>query len=304
MSDKITDLTSLSSGAVDRATDVLEIADTSASTSKKITPNALMGISGNAVGDTDTQTLTEKTITAPNISSPVLSGTLTGTYTIGGTPTFPSSVVTLTGSQTLTNKVLTSPTINTATITNPTLTVDTVSEFTSANGVSIDGLNIKDGKLNTNNSVVTTNITDASLTNAKLSTTVGELGGSWGTWTPAWGGGMTIGNAVVSARYYRSGKLVVCHIEVTGGTTSSSAGGTVPTYTLPITSRSYGLQFPLGQFILRGAIVGSGYTRFSSTTTGDLAAYQVSGANIIDAGIHEAFGNGDRLLINCTYEAA
>lgn len=54
-----------------------------------------------------TQTLTNKTLTAPAISSPVLSGTatgtytlaspvlsgtVTGTYTIGGTPTFPATV--------------------------------------------------------------------------------------------------------------------------------------------------------------------------------------------------------------------
>lgn len=40
--------------------------------------------SGSIVGNTDTQTLTNKTLTAP-----VLGGTVTGTYTIGGTPTFP-----------------------------------------------------------------------------------------------------------------------------------------------------------------------------------------------------------------------
>jgi hypothetical protein len=144
----INGLTSLTSGQVDRAVDVVEIQDISANQSKKITPNALMGISGSAVGNTDVQTLTNKTITAPAISSPVLSGTITGTYTLGGTPTFPSTIVTLTGSQTLTNKVLTSPTINTATIANPTLTVDSINEFTANAGVTIDGVLLKDSKMN------------------------------------------------------------------------------------------------------------------------------------------------------------
>ena len=46
--------------------------------------------------------------------------------------------------------------------------VDTVAEKTSANGVTIDGLNIKDSKLVTANSVITSNITDANITTAKI----------------------------------------------------------------------------------------------------------------------------------------
>lgn len=56
--------------------------------------------------------------------------------------------------------------------TTPTLVtpkVDTINENTSTNGVTIDGLNIKDGALNTNNSVVSSNITNASVTPNKLS---------------------------------------------------------------------------------------------------------------------------------------
>ncbi|MDA7597087.1 hypothetical protein N8707_01215 [Candidatus Pelagibacter sp.] len=46
--------------------------------------------------------------------------------------------------------------------------VDTVAEKTSANGVTIDGLNIKDSKLVTANSVITSNITDANITTSKI----------------------------------------------------------------------------------------------------------------------------------------
>ena len=174
---------------VDRTADLLYIVDVSAGTSNKVTPNVLLGITGAPIGDTDAATLSNKTITAPTISSPVLSGTVTGTYTIGGTPTFPSAVVTLTGSQTLTNKILTSPTINTATIVNPTLTVDSISEFTSSNGVTVGGLNIKSSKLNTNNSVVTTNITDANVTSAKLGLSSGSTGGVTTYTNPGTAGG-------------------------------------------------------------------------------------------------------------------
>ena len=78
------------------------------------------------------------------------------------------TIVGTTDSQTLTNKTLTSPTINTATINNPTLNTDTIAEHTAAAGVTIDGLLIKDSKLATNNSVVTSNITDSAVSTAKI----------------------------------------------------------------------------------------------------------------------------------------
>ncbi|MGE0289643.1 MAG: hypothetical protein AB7I42_25855, partial [Bradyrhizobium sp.] len=46
------------------------------------------------------------------LTAPVLSGTVTGTYTLAGTPTFPATVVSTTGTQTLTNKTLTTPAIS------------------------------------------------------------------------------------------------------------------------------------------------------------------------------------------------
>ena len=49
-----------------------------------------------------------------------------------------------------------------------TIKADTIAETTGANGVAVDGLTIKDGKLNTNDSVVTANITDANVTTAKI----------------------------------------------------------------------------------------------------------------------------------------
>lgn len=55
---------------------------------------------------------------------------------------------------------------NTPTLITPK--VDTINENTLNNGVTVDGLNIKDGKLNTNDSVVTTNITAGAVTPSKM----------------------------------------------------------------------------------------------------------------------------------------
>lgn len=141
---KITDLTQIP--AIDRAVDVLEIVDVSANASYSTTVNAMLGLTSAPVGLTDVQTLTNKTLTAPTISSPIFSGTITGTYTLAGTPTFPATVVlttgtqTISGSKTFTNAILTAPTI-----TNASITADAVTGFTTANTGTIYGLSIVAG---------------------------------------------------------------------------------------------------------------------------------------------------------------
>lgn len=239
--------------AVDRAADSWLVYDNSATALKRTTVNYALDLTSHPVGVDDTQTLTAKTLTSPTINGATLSGTLTGTYTIGGTPTFPSSVVTLTGSQTLTNKVLTSPTINNATVANPTLTVDTVSEYTTANGVTIDSLNIKDGKLNTNDSVVTANITNKAVTEEKISD--GWVHGSDGwidstqTWAYVSATSFKITGTDVTAQFPVGTKIKLTqttakYFYVTAATFSTDTTVTVasPTYTVAnaaITSPMY-----------------------------------------------------------------
>ena len=133
------------SGTSDHVNDIIPIYDYSTASTTGISVNNLITLSSQAVGLTDSQTLTNKTLTTPAISAPVLSGTVTGTYTLGGTPTFPATIVTTTGSQTLTNKTLTSPTINSATISNPTLSVDTITGYSVATNVTAGGVTLNNG---------------------------------------------------------------------------------------------------------------------------------------------------------------
>lgn len=158
------------SGSVDGSNDLLAIYQNSSTSTVNVTRNTYLNISSNPVGISDSQTLTNKTLTSPTISGPTLSGTIIGTYTIGGTPTFPSSVVTLTGSQTLTNKTLTSPTINAPTITNATISTDAITGFTVSNSGTIFGITVATGTITTANSVSGGALTSNSIPTGVLET--------------------------------------------------------------------------------------------------------------------------------------
>jgi len=97
--------------------------------------NLLNGVTGTLVTEAGTQTLTNKTLTTPVISSISNTGTLT----------LPTSTDTLVGratTDTLTNKTLTSPTINTPTITGNTTFSDGAYDFDIASHDGTNGLKL------------------------------------------------------------------------------------------------------------------------------------------------------------------
>lgn len=175
-------------GNPDRTADVLEIVAVSGNSSYKTTVNTLLGgITGAPVGTSDSQTLSNKTIGNTNAIT-VKDGSFTlqntsdttkqvvftlASITTGTTRTItvPDASFTIVGTattQTLTNKTITSPTITGGSIDNATVTVDTISGHSSATVVTVANLQISNGVLNTNNSVVTNNITDGAVTSRKL----------------------------------------------------------------------------------------------------------------------------------------
>ena len=157
---------------IDATNDLLPIYTNSLVATQSISRNTYLNLSSQPVGLTDSQTLTNKTLTSPTINGATLSGTLAGTYTIGGTPTFPSSVTQNTVVQTLTNKTLTSPTINSPTITNATISADTLTGYTTSNSGTIYGVPVTTGAINasylTPSSITNTQIASAGLYTTKV----------------------------------------------------------------------------------------------------------------------------------------
>lgn len=210
--------------SIDPSADYLAIDTANVAATQKINRNTLLGLSSAPVGLTDSQTLTNKVLTSPTINGATLSGTLSGTYTIGGTPTFPSSVVTLTGSQTLTNKVLTSPTINTPTITNATISADTLSGFTVSNNGTVYGISVSGGTIGS------AALASSSVTTPKLNLSSSTDANGWTTYSF---GGYT---------YYM--KQVTFSITLAANTSGSV---TLSSSTLPTAAASLGSHLLIGQ---------------------------------------------------------
>lgn len=319
---QFTDLTAIAS--VDRAADLLAIYDFDASSLKKTSTNTLLDLTSHPVGISDVQTLTNKTITTPTLTvndnaftiqdnsdttkklQLQLSGITTSTTRTLTVPDVNDTIVTLAATQTLTNKTLTSPTINTATISNPTLTTDVVAEYTGANGVTVDGLNIKDGKLNTNNSVVVANITDAAVTPAKLLAGTGSSW-VWQSWTPTLVN--LSGGTITSAKYTQIGKTV--HLLFWYTLAGAGVSG-APTFTLPVTAAAQP-SFPeaaVGRstFIDTGTQVYYGTCFLNSTTVMGMYIFSAGSTYVVPAAISSTapfvWGNTDQIFVTATYEAA
>lgn len=220
-------------GSIDATQDWLPIDTTSLNTTQKINRNTFLGITGAPLGTTDTQSPTNKTFDNTNTFTIrddrftlqdnadttkqavfQLSGITTATTRTYTLPNASSTLADISTAQIFTNKTLTSPAITGGTITNSTISVDSIAEYTAANGVTVDGLNLKDGKLNTNNSVITANITDSAVTPAKLLAGTGT-GWIWQSWTPSFTN--LSGGTLNYAKYIQVGKAVYFRLKYTLG---------------------------------------------------------------------------------------
>lgn len=133
---------------------------------------------------------------------------------------------------------------------------------------------------------------------------------AWISWTPTFNN-LTIGNAVVNAKYVQIGKTVHFRISVVLG--SSSLVGSNPSFTLPVASVTYGgtvgeTIIGLSNFLQPATASWNGLIAWSSTTTGVWVKLTVDGSNITKSGLSATspytWGTGGELNATGTYEAA
>lgn len=295
---------------IDPVKDLLLIENFAATTYRSINRNVLLGLTSQPVGISDTQTLTNKTLTSPTIAGATLSGTLSGTYTIGGTPTFPSSVVTLTNTQTLTNKTLTSPIINGGSIDNATITVDSISGHTTSTIVTVGGVQMNNGTISTSGAVTSTSIAAGAVQPNALITGTGT-GWATSSFSPGWTN-LTVSGSTVTGKYIQMGKLVYFRITVVLGGSNVPSGSV--SFTLPTTSVSYAGTTtvpPLGiakYFDVSAGGVYTGDITWQDTTHGNL---HVFGSDLtfvssvpLSATVPFTWTNTDELDVYGFYESA
>lgn len=311
-------------GGIDGAADFLPIDTASPNATNKISRNILLGVTGQPADISSVQTLTNKVIGNTNTitlkdtlftlqddgdttkqAKFQLSGITTATTRTYTLPNVTDTLVSLTASQTLTNKTLTTPAITGGTIDNSTITVDSIAGHTSSTIVTIANLQISNGVLNTANSVTATSIAAGAVQPQALQSGTGS-GWSFQSWSPTWTN-FTPGNATVEYKYCQTGKRVDFHMTVVLGTTSSM--GSSPTFTLPVTAAStYSKTLTIGQMYAFIAADFQGYIYTTSTTTAGLAVYTTgstyAGDAVVTASIPAAWANTNVFYAQGWYEAA
>jgi hypothetical protein len=147
------------------------------------------------------------------------------------------------------------------------------------------------------------------LTAADMNLYASHEGGAWTSYTPAWSGGMAIGNGTTSGAYARASRTIHFRLKLTLGTTSAVTGGIV--VSLPVAAEATGMQ--LETFVglavdtsaaARYTIVAAAATTSTVTLYGVSTVATVTPQSVSSATIPFTWANTDIIILSGTYESA
>jgi len=183
--------------------------------------------------------------------------------------------------------------------------------LTSADATDL--FEVYDVSANTNKKVAVAGLTPGltGITNSQLSTTTGEPGGSWQSWTPSYAN-LTVGNGSVVARYMQVGKTVHVRYSLTWGSTTTFTASSNISISPPVPiSTNYTSFSTVGvsqYFDTSSSLI------YTSTVTFESTSSMRPFVTIVDA-VHARLGQvnnsapmtwatGDVFSFYCSYEAA
>ena len=142
----------------------------------------------------------------------------------------------------------------------------------------------------------------AALLNTHLRDNLKAIGDPWTTYVPTYAG-LTIGNAVVTAKYLQAGKLVIGYTKIVFGSTSTFSGG----FTVSLPVQAAVINLPVGPCWLNDTSAGTHYSVLplvqSGGTTVAFARGDGTTATVSNT-VPFTWANGDTLAFEFTYEAA
>lgn len=310
---------------IDGSTHFLLIQPGSSSTAyKSINRNVFLGVTGQPMDISTTQTISNKIFANSNsmtikdgsftlqnsanatkqaiFSLSALSPSTTATYTLPGAS---DTLIGSNATQTLLNKTFTAPIINNGSIDNSTITVDAITGHTTPNTGSIYGI-----------SIVSSAIQSSSVFGAGVilpNALVNGTGTSWDwqSWTPIWNN-LTVGDGTIEAKYRQIGKTIFGRVLLTFGTTTSISGAGPVSFILPVNSTSTtagtaGMKTGNGSALIGGTIYDI-FPLLASTTTLYIRTLNVASTYPIHVdltgSIPSVWANTSILAVEFFYEAA
>lgn len=154
-------------------------------------------------------------------------------------------------------------------------------------------------------------IADGAVTNAKLDTTAGELGGAWQSFTPTYDD-MTLGNGTAEHKYTQIGKTVICMGYITFGSTTTVDSVSVG-ISLPVAAAGIQDNAPIGIWRAKDVSPSGQYNGFVQyfDLSGDYAFFDAEDASgtyskaaSMSSTAPITWATGDQILYQFTYEAA